>query len=108
MGPGRVVGRRREVGQLRALPRQVVVVQDRRSAGARGRHHRGRRGVERERAQVLDDHEVEGGQGLVHFTAARRHRRIDGQALEFGVNRTGAGHRPDLPSEEAQRGSPLR
>ena len=96
------------MGELRPLPGQVVVAQDRRSAGARGRHRRRRGGVERERAQVLDDHQVEGGQGLVQLIAARCHWRIDGQALELGVDRTGAGHRSDLPSEEAQRGSPLR
>ncbi len=106
--PCGVVGRRREVGQVRTLPRQVVVMQQRRTSGAGRRHHGRRFGVQGKRAQVLDDDQIGVGDGAVHFGTGRGFRRVDGQAREDGVHRPRAGDAAHRPTEETQRIGPFR
>ena len=52
---------------MRTLPRQVVVVQHRRASGAGRGHHGGRRRVQGQRAEVLDDDQIGPGQRRVHL-----------------------------------------
>ena len=82
-----VVGRRGEMGQMGALPRQVVVVQHGRPPGAHLGHQGGGRRVEGERAQVLDDDQVGGRQRVGELAPGRWRGGVDGQALEPGVDR---------------------
>ena len=107
VGPGAIVGRRGEMGQVGALPRQVVMVQHGGPPGADLGHQGGGRRVEGERAEVLDDDEVGRCQRVGELAPGRRRGGVHGQALEVGVDRAGAGHRDDPPPEAAQRGGPL-
>ena len=76
--PTRVVGRpRRELGVLLALPRQVVVAQHGGPPGQVLRHGLPDGGVHRERADVVDDHEVGVAERVVELGARRRPDRVD-------------------------------
>ena len=96
------------MGQVRALPGQVVVVQQRGAAGARGGHDRRSRGVQGEGAQVLHDDEVCCGERRLDLRPCRARRCVHGQPREDGVDRASARHRADLPPEDTQRSRPFR
>ena len=105
--PRRVVGRRGQVGQMRPLPRQVVMVQHGGTAGA-GRRHDGRgRRVEGERAQVLDHDEVGPGQRPLDLGSTWSPGRLDGQPGHEHVHGSRPGHRDNVEAEESQGSAPF-
>ena len=90
VGPARIVRGWSVVGEPRALPREVVVVEDGRPAGQDPGHHPGRPRVEGERAEILHHHQVGVVQrpGQVRLAGWRRRRRWPGR---------GGGGRPARP-----------
>ena len=94
--------------QVGSLPWEVVVVQHGRPSRAHGGGQGGRRGIERERAQILDDDEIGRGQRLVQLPAGGGRRSVDSQALEEDIDRAGAGHGEQVPAQLAERVGPFR
>ena len=106
--PLRVVGRPpREPGVLLALPRQVVVAQHGGPPRQVLRHRLPDARVHRQRADVVDDHEVDVVERIGELGARRRPDRVDGEALDEHVGPAGTGHRRHLQAESAQGGRPL-
>ena len=79
--PGGVVGRQLgDVLEPLPLPRRIVVVQDRRPATEHPCDRAGRRQVEGDGAEVLDDHQVGVGEGAGQRRHVGRHRVVYAQA----------------------------
>ncbi len=83
-------------------------MQDGRPSRAHRRGQGGGGGVERERAQVLDDDDIGRGQRISEFPAGGRSRSVDGQTLEEDVDRAASGHRENVPPQLPQGTGPFR
>ncbi len=107
VAPPRRVARSAEVGEVGALPGQVVVVQDRGAVPQDlGADLEGAR-VEGERQQVLHDHEVGVGERVVELRDARGRGRPDREARQRPLDGTLAGDCDDVVAERAKGARPL-
>jgi len=100
MPPGRIIGRRTEVGGVGALPRQVVMTKDRRLATQQVGYRCAGSRVQRKRAEVLHDDQITAlerrlERRLIHRFSCAKVKPRD----RDDPRRPGSGDHPCLPAE---------
>jgi hypothetical protein len=95
------------VGEVRSLPREVVVMEEGPTLAQHVIEHVARVEVEGERGEVLDDDEVRVGQGRVQHRDLGRGRRVDRQSRNQDVGDALAGDGSNAVAERLERALPL-
>jgi len=102
VGPLVISGWAIQVGEVRPLPREIVMMEECWAVAHYGGHLVSRSHVEGQGEQVLDDHQIGAGQGVAYFAPRWRRGGVNAQSGEKNVHRTRAGHGGDAVSEEPQ------
>ena len=108
MPPGRIIGRRTEVGSVGTLPRQVVMTKDRRLASQQVGYRCAGSRVQRKRAEVLHDDQIAVlerrlERRLIHLCSCAKVKPRDRDDPRW----PGSGDHPCFPAELAECPGPL-